>query len=255
MARTAPRRHSSSCRAWAHAKRRQEASERSVARYPVARPNRSSRATVPEAQYKSYATGRTGHPMMMGGVPHVLTAPETPLVVRRVDLGNAETVNRLRAEIKRGFAPQRGLRRLGLGDTVGRFADALGAILRVELARYRAAQQSVDAALRVGVCAVLAQSSGDLRQAGCGSPPTWNGPSAACSRRSERVQADAALTRRRSCSPSWQRRRRAVEGSLGAGPAEDLDRNWTGRRPQQHLVTDAKGPQNAAFRLSRGDRI
>lgn len=34
----------------------------------------------------------------------VLTAPEQPLVVRRADLTSGETVNRLRAEIKRTFA-------------------------------------------------------------------------------------------------------------------------------------------------------
>ena len=40
----------------------------------------------------------------MGGMPHVLTAPEQPLVVRRGDLTSGETVNRLRAETKRAFA-------------------------------------------------------------------------------------------------------------------------------------------------------
>jgi hypothetical protein len=65
-------------------------------------------AAVPEATYKSYATVEPGNRMsmggMMGGMPHVLIAPAQPVVVRRADLTSGETVNRLRAEIKRAFA-------------------------------------------------------------------------------------------------------------------------------------------------------
>lgn len=38
------------------------------------------------------------------GMPRVLVAPQQPLVVRRADVTDADTVNRLRAESKRVFA-------------------------------------------------------------------------------------------------------------------------------------------------------
>lgn len=63
-------------------------------------------ASVPEAEYKVYALVEPVGSMSMGsmGRPAVLIAPATPLLVRREDLAGEETVERLRAEIKRRFA-------------------------------------------------------------------------------------------------------------------------------------------------------
>lgn len=64
---------------------------------------------VPEAQQKVYAMTEPGNRLSMGGLmgggmPHVLVAPEPPLLARRADLQRPETVARLRAELKRRFA-------------------------------------------------------------------------------------------------------------------------------------------------------
>lgn len=64
---------------------------------------------VPEAPQKVYAMSEPGNRLSMGGlmgggIPHVLVAPEPPLLARRADLRRAETVAQLRAELKRHFA-------------------------------------------------------------------------------------------------------------------------------------------------------
>ncbi|WP_210493214.1 hypothetical protein [Patulibacter sp. SYSU D01012] len=67
---------------------------------------------VPDAQYKTYAMADPGNSLQMGGVlggrGQLLTAPEEPLTVRRRDLGHPDTIDRLRAELKRRFAAEQG---------------------------------------------------------------------------------------------------------------------------------------------------
>ncbi len=61
---------------------------------------------VPEAPYKVYATEPVGNSMSMGGlggIPHVLIAPDPPVRLRRADLARPETVERLDAELHHRF--------------------------------------------------------------------------------------------------------------------------------------------------------
>ena len=63
---------------------------------------------VPGASQKVYAMVEPGNRLAMGGMfsgmPDPLVVPEPPLLVRRADLDRQETINRLRAELKRRFA-------------------------------------------------------------------------------------------------------------------------------------------------------
>lgn len=61
-------------------------------------------AAVPEASQKSWVEEDPGNSMSMSmRMPHVLIAPEQPMRVRRADLDQADTLDRLHAELRRAF--------------------------------------------------------------------------------------------------------------------------------------------------------
>lgn len=61
-------------------------------------------AAVPNAEQKSYATQAPGNTMSMAmSMPELLVVPPAPLVLRRADLASDQTVDRLQAELRRGF--------------------------------------------------------------------------------------------------------------------------------------------------------
>ena len=61
-------------------------------------------AAVPEAEHKSWVDRDPGNSMSMPmSMPHVLMAPEQPLRIGRADLGRAETLDRVHAELRRAF--------------------------------------------------------------------------------------------------------------------------------------------------------
>lgn len=64
------------------------------------------KTALPEAAQKVYALAEPGNRMTAGGLgklPNILIVPQTPLVLRRQDLGRPETWERLRAELRRRF--------------------------------------------------------------------------------------------------------------------------------------------------------
>ena len=61
-------------------------------------------AAVPEAEHKSWVEHDPGSSMSMPmSMPHVLIAPDPPMQARRADLAQPATVDRLHAELRRGF--------------------------------------------------------------------------------------------------------------------------------------------------------
>jgi hypothetical protein len=61
-------------------------------------------AAVPEASHKGWVEEDPGSSMSMSmGMPHVLIGPAQPMRVRRADLDQPETLDRLHAELRRAF--------------------------------------------------------------------------------------------------------------------------------------------------------